>query len=63
MNSRYNVGDKVYCFDYLNELRLDSNNNQIVYTIEKDYGHDIYLIGNDYTFIDLVPGEALEEIE
>lgn len=47
MSSTFKVGDKV---------RYDGDE----YTIDKDYGNDVYVILNDDCFIDLVCGRDLE---
>lgn len=46
MRTKYNVGDKV---------RYDG----IIYKVEQDYGDGVYFIGNDDSFVDLVPACCL----
>lgn len=31
------------------------------YRVEKDYGNDVYLIGNEDSFVDLVPANHMSE--
>jgi hypothetical protein len=55
------VGDKVvYLFEDENGNIVDDG---VIWTIEKDYGFNVFLIGNEEDFCDLVPASCLRIVE
>ena len=55
------VGDKVaYLFEDEDGNLVDDG---VVWTIEKDYGFNVFFIGNEEAFCDLVPESCLRIVD